>query len=154
MKRILLVLLVGAVLSACAATGGRMVEEMDSPSKVSLLRERAEEYWTAAVKADYEKMFYLFDPFFQAKTNKYKFLGSRGAVKYHSFEIKDVKVEGNIGLVNVSIVFSVPPLKVKRQEFSQPGDACRIRREMGLCRRQLVQRIPIRCNRGSQLLAT
>jgi len=120
MRRILLVLLMGAVLSASACAGGRAGEMAASPSKATLLRERATEYWTAAVKADYEKMFYLFDPFFQAKTNKYKFLGSRGGVKYHSFEIKDVKVEENVGQVRVSIVYSVPKIKFKTQEFSKP----------------------------------
>lgn len=122
MKRFFLALLIGAVLSGCAATGGRMVE-MDSPSKVALLRERAVEYWTAAVKQDYEKTFSLFDPFFRAATNKYKFMGSQGAVKYHSFEIKDIKVDGNVAHVKVGIVYSVPKIKFKTQEFSKPETA-------------------------------
>jgi hypothetical protein len=120
MKRIFLLLLLGFSLAACAGAPGRMIEDQGSAAKVALLRERVEAYWTASVKEDYERTFYLFDPFFQAVANKHAFLANRGAVKYHSFEIKDVKVAGNVGHVTVKIVYSVPKMKYKKQEFSQP----------------------------------
>lgn len=108
------------MLGGCAGTKGEMIKEMDSPAKVALLKERAQEYWDAAVKEDYEKTYFLFDPFFRAVSDKYKFLGTRGVVKYRSFEIKGVKVEGNVGLVKVSVIYFVDTLKYKKQKFSQP----------------------------------
>ncbi len=120
MKRILLVLLIGFSLAACAGSPRKMVEDQGSPAKVALLRERVNEYWTASVNAEYEKTFYLFDPFFQASTNKYSFLGTRGVIKYHSFEIKDIKVDGNVGHVTMMIVYSIPKSVFKKAEFSKP----------------------------------
>jgi hypothetical protein len=125
MKRIFLALLLGFSLAACAGAHERMVEDQGSAAKVDLLRERAKEFWTASVKEDYEKIYYLYDPFYQAKTNKQRFIGSRGTVKYHSFEIKDVKVEGNVGHVKLGVVYSIPKIKFKTQEFSRaetPGE--------------------------------
>ena len=120
MKKISIVLLIGFFLVACAVAPVRMVEDQDSAAKTALLRERAKEFWTASVKEDYEKVFYLFDPFFQAKTNKHLFIGSRGVVKYQSFEIKDIKVVGNVGHVTLNVVYSIPKIKVKNQEVSRP----------------------------------
>jgi hypothetical protein len=120
MKRILLMVMIGFSLAACAGAPVRMTEDQSSAAKVALLRERVQEFWTASVNGEYEKTFSLFDPFFQASTNKYAFLGTRGTIKYHSFEIKDIKVDGNVGHVTMGIVYSVPKVKFKTQEFSQP----------------------------------
>jgi hypothetical protein len=120
MKRILLLLLIGFSLAACAGVPKNMVEDQGSPAKVALLRERVKAFWTASVNKDYEKTFYLFDPFFQASTNKNMFLGTRGSIEYHSFEIKDIKVNGNVGHVTMIIVYSIPEITYKKAKFSQP----------------------------------
>ena len=119
-KGIFLALLIGLFLAACAGTRESMVEDPGSPAKVALLRQRAEVFWTAFVKEEYEKTFYLYTPFYQAKSSKYAYLATLGTLKYHSFEIKDIKVEGNVGYVTLSVVYSMPKRKFKLQEFSQP----------------------------------
>ena len=92
-------------------------DDTDSPSRVSLLKQRASEFWDARVKKDYEKEFSLYDPFFQAVMNKYAFMGNMGKILYHTFEIKEIKLQGNVAWVTINIVYSIPKLKVKKQEF-------------------------------------
>jgi hypothetical protein len=120
MKNLLLVLILGVSLAACAGAHVNMVEDPGSPAKVALLRERANEFWRASVNEDYEKTFSLFDPFFQASTNRHLFLGTRGMIKYHSFKIEDVKVDGNVGHVKMGIVYSIPKVIFRKAEFSKP----------------------------------
>lgn len=92
-----------------------------SPEKETLLRERVSDFWTAFIKEDYEKIYYIYDPFFQSRTpNKYAFMGSLGFIKYHKYQIKDVKIEGNIAKVKLDIVYSLPNIRLKTQVFSQP----------------------------------
>jgi len=120
MKKLLLFLLI--LVMACATMESRrhMVEDLGSPKKVSLLRKRVTAFWSAFVNEDYEKVYYLYDPFFRARTNKSAFIGRLGRIKYHSFEIKDIKVEGNVAKVKVKVVYSMPKTRFKRLEFSQP----------------------------------
>lgn len=107
-------------LLACAGIPEKnMAEDEGSEAKVALLRERVDEFWSSFVKEDYEKLYFLYDTFFQAKTNKYTFMGTLGRVKYHSYEIRDIKVERNIGFVTMNVVFSIPKFKFKAAEFSQ-----------------------------------
>jgi uncharacterized protein YchJ len=123
MKKVFMALLIGLLLTACAGTRENrenMVEDLGSPAKVALLKQRAKAFWTAFVKEDYEKVYDFYEPFFRAKMNKYTFIGSRGAVKYSSFEVKDVKVEGNVAYVTMRVTYSVPGIKYKRLEFSKP----------------------------------
>lgn len=122
MKRFFLVIWVLVLFIACATMGPRkgMVEDLGSPKKVALLRQRATAFWRAFVNEDYEKIYYLYDPFFQARTNKSAFIGRLGRIKYHRFEIKDIKVEGNVAKVKVSVVYSMPKTRFKRLEFSKP----------------------------------
>ncbi len=120
MKRIILTLLTALVLNACAGVPARMAEDQGSAAKVDLLRDRAKAFWAATVIEDYEKVYSLYDPFFRAASSKTAFIATRGTVKYHSFEIKDVKVDGNVGRVTVSVVYSIPKVVFKRQEFSKP----------------------------------
>lgn len=120
MKRFLLLFLIMFSIAACAGVPQKsMVEDEGSEAKIAVLRERADGFWSAFVKEDYEKLFYFYDTFFQAKTNKYTFMGNLGRVKYHSFEIKDVRVERNIGFVTLEVVYSIPKFKYKVTEFSQ-----------------------------------
>jgi hypothetical protein len=97
-----------------------MVGDPGSPAKVALLRQRAEVFWTAFLKEDYENTYFLYDPFFRAKSNKHAYIATMGTVKYHSFEIKDIKVEGNVGYVTLNVVYSIPKTKFKQREFRKP----------------------------------
>jgi uncharacterized protein YchJ len=120
MKRMIFALLAVFSLAACAgAPPATMVEDQGSPAKVELLRERATEFWTAFVKDDYARLYHLYDPFFRARMNENAFISNTGAVKYHSFRIENVKVDGNIGHVKLQVVYSVPKMKFKRQDFSK-----------------------------------
>lgn len=121
MKNTVLVLLIVVSLTACASvksTSRGMAEDLGSPEKIELLSQRINDFWTAFMKEDYEKIYYLYDPFFQAGTNKYAFMGTLGMVKYHKFEIKDIKVEGNVAEVKLSLVYSMSKVKLKLTEFT------------------------------------
>lgn len=123
MKDRILVLFMIISLTACASmksTSKNMVEDLGSPEKIELLRQSVNDFWTVFIEEDYEKVYYLYDPFFQSFTNKYAFMGTMGRIKYHEFEIKDIKVEGNVARVKVRLVYSIPKTKFKRAEFSVP----------------------------------
>ncbi|MEF9475792.1 MAG: hypothetical protein L0958_03700 [Candidatus Mariimomonas ferrooxydans] len=125
MKKRILLFFLTVSLSACAgmkSTGKNMavVEGVSSPARVELLRQRVSNFWTAFIAEDYEKVYYIYDPFFQAVTNKYAFMGSVGRIKYHELEIKDIKGEGNVAKVKVRLVYSMPTTKFKRSEFTVP----------------------------------
>jgi uncharacterized protein YchJ len=120
MKRLFLLSLIIFSIAACAGVPKKgIVEDEGSESKIALLRERADGFWSAFVKEDYEKLFSFYDTFFQAKTNKYTFMASLGRIKYHSYEIKDVRLEGNIGFVTLNVLYSIPKFKFKAAEFSK-----------------------------------
>lgn len=126
MRKVLLALVIFlSLLVACAgikSTGKSMSEDLGSPEKVALLKERVNDFWSAFVKEDYEKIYNIYDPFFRAKTDKYAFFGTLGKIKYHEFEIKDIKVEGNVAKVTIKIIYSLPNVRLKTQEFSTPED--------------------------------
>jgi hypothetical protein len=116
------VLLLLLVMSCAGAEKVKksMSEDMGSPKKEALLRVRVNEFWSAFMKEDYEKVYALYDPFFRARMPKNVFLGNLGKIKYHGFETKEVKVEGNTAKTTVKITYSVPFLKMKTQEFNVP----------------------------------
>jgi hypothetical protein len=125
MKKNIFLLLSLILLTACAglkATENSMAEDPGSPKKIALLRERVNDFWSASVKGDYEKVYSLYDPFFRAKhSDKSSVIGTLiGKIKYHKFEVKDINVEGNVAKVKVSIVYSVPGVKMKIQVFKVP----------------------------------
>ena len=128
MKKTVFLLLTLIILSACAGlktTGTNMGKDLESPGKTALLRERANDFWNASVKEDYDTVYSLYDPFFRARNpDKSEVIRKlMGKIKYHSFEVKDVRIEGNIARVTVSIVYSIPPVKLKEQVFSAPETA-------------------------------
>ena len=58
------------------------------------------------------------DPFFKARAQQHVFIGKLGTVWYYDFQIKDVKVEGNVGIIKERITYSLQPTKVSKLEFS------------------------------------
>jgi len=123
MKRFFFIILIVFAVTACTGTritSKSMVEDLGSHQKVDLLRQRANEFWSSFVKEDYETVYNCFDPFFRAKNSLKSFLG-KTKVKYHEFEVKDIKVEGNVAKVRVRIVSSVPGIMSKTgQIMSEP----------------------------------
>jgi hypothetical protein len=122
-RKILILLLLISLLTACAGmepAKKSMSEDPGSPEKAALLRNRVNEFWSAFVKGDFEKVYTLYDPFYRVRTDKYIFFGQMGKVKYYEFEITDIKLEGNVADVKLKVVYEVPALKVKVQEFNVP----------------------------------
>jgi hypothetical protein len=122
-RTLILFITLTLLLGACA--GGisekkNLSEDMGSPAKVALLRERADDFWSSYVEADYERAYSIFDPFYRAKSPIEDYLSKTGRMKYHSFVLEDVKVEGNVGTVKVGVVFSLPKVTLNKQEFSAP----------------------------------
>ena len=122
-KIIFIFLTISLLTGGCAGMASKtksLSDDMGSPQKIALLRERATEFWTAFVKEDYEKIFNMQDPFFRAKKDIHAYISTLGRIKYHKFEIKDIKVEGNIAKVEMSLVYSVPSYKFKKVSFTVP----------------------------------
>jgi uncharacterized protein YchJ len=111
------------ILTACAGPGmkkANMSDDLGSPEKVALLKERAHDFWTAFVEEDYKRVYDIYDPFFRARVDFQGFMGLTGKLKYHSFKIKDATVEGNIGKVKVELAFSLTKTLYEHAEFSSP----------------------------------
>ncbi len=111
------------VLTACAAPDikkASMSEDLGSPEKIAILKERTHDFWASFVQEDYKSVYAMYDPFFRARLDFQGFMGLTGKIKYHSFEIKDVTVEGNIGTVKVGLVFSLTETLYEKAEFSSP----------------------------------
>jgi hypothetical protein len=122
MKKVFLLLSIVILFSnSCTSVESRgksMSEDLGSPAKVALLRERANDFWAAFVLGDYARVYHLYDPFYQKSTSEKQFVGNMGTIQYHEFEIKDIKVEGNVAKVRVGIVYSMAHVKFKQREFS------------------------------------
>jgi len=123
MRKFILVFLIIILLTGCAGVAAKkksLSDDMGSPEKIALLKERATEFWTAFLKEDYARVFDMQDPFFRAMKDRAAYIASLGKMKYHKFEIKDIKVEGNIAKIKMSVVYSLPKTKVKNLTFSVP----------------------------------
>ena len=121
-RTLLLFITLTLLLSACAGISQKesLSEDMGSPEKIALLRERAEDFWSAYVNADFERAYPIFDPFFRAKSPREDYLTKVGSLQYHAYEIGDVKVEGNVGTVTVKVTYSLKTVTLNKQTFSAP----------------------------------
>ncbi len=111
------------ILLGCIGTSPvnkSLVNDLGSPDKVRLLEKRVTEFWNTMVKHDLEKAYEYYDPFMRARMNVHEFINKHGLVKYDSFTIEDIKVEGNVGTVRLSVTYHIPKIKVFKREFSQP----------------------------------
>ena len=123
MKKIICALLILIFSFGCAGLGFKeksLSEDLGSPEKAALLRERAHDLWSAFVKEDFEKAYQLYDPFVRAKKEKSTFIANLGKIKYSAFEIMDIMIEGNVAQVKVKIDYSMPKTKMNKLEFFVP----------------------------------
>jgi hypothetical protein len=108
-------------VASCAHKQTSFVTDYTSPEKTDLLRDRTNEFWRYLLNEDYKKAFYFFDPFFRGRSTSEDFLIHSGRIKYHRYDILDVKVEGNVGKVTMKILYSLPRFKAKSgTEFERP----------------------------------
>lgn len=91
-------------------------EAATSPDRV---RERVTAYWQSFVNGDYATAYSFLDPYFRSAISLNRYLQQMGRVKYHSFKLGDIHVEGNIATVAVTIEASVPPFKVAGETVSR-----------------------------------
>ncbi|MBW2068663.1 MAG: nuclear transport factor 2 family protein [Deltaproteobacteria bacterium] len=115
-------LMIFSVVIGCShmASNRNLVDDLGSPTKTELLKQRAAEFWEAMVSGDLAKAYELYDPFLRARMGVHEFIAKHSAVKYRTFEIKNVKVEGNIGIVTLEVTYEVPKLKVFKREMYIP----------------------------------
>ncbi len=97
-----------------------LVNDLGSPDKVKLLEQRATGFWEAMVKHDLQKAYEFYDPFMRSRMSVHEFINKHGLVRYDSFAIEDIKVEGNIGTVKITVTYHVPKVKVFKREFTMP----------------------------------
>lgn len=96
-----------------------MTDDVGSPAKISLLKKSAQKFWEKMVKGSYKKTYAFFDPFFRANFREVDYLSATGKIKYHSFQVKNVSVEGNIGYVSIEYEYEIPELLTKFGKYSR-----------------------------------
>jgi hypothetical protein len=84
------------------------------------LMERINGLWVAFMEDDYQKVYLFNDPFFRARNRVEEYLTRRGRIKYHSYNIGEIHIEGRIAKVNMDIVYSVPQMMWHGEKFSRP----------------------------------
>lgn len=94
--------------------------DTSSQDRIALLEQRAKRFWTGLTSADYETTYTLFDPFYRASFRKVDYLSSTGRIQFHSFEIKNVAVAGNLGRVIVDYEYEIPTLLTRQGQVSRP----------------------------------
>lgn len=85
-----------------------------------VLRARADDVWQALESERYEDLYAIYDPFFRVRNSLPDFLSHMGKIKYHSHEVKNVHIAGNIAQVETEVVYSVPRMMVGDKSFERP----------------------------------
>ena len=107
MRRIVFVILIAFMLASCTTATIASRPQLSDGEKEKLLRERVAENWQAMVESNRGRAYEIFDPFFRTRTTREWFVGLATPVKYHSFEIGDVSVQGNVAIVWVDVKYSI-----------------------------------------------
>lgn len=83
---------------------------------------RVNAFGAAMVKGDYQTAYQFFDPFYRKRVDFMSHLTNIGRIKYKSYEFSDAKSAGNLALVLVHVVASVPSFESasgKRAELAE-----------------------------------
>ena len=105
--------IVTLLLAGCAANGGGTGTSDDD--KASLLQ-RAQAYWALVRSGDNVAAWKYEEASKDPKATLEEYL-KRGGVAYEALEVRDVRsIEGDRAIVNVWMRYSVPILRIKRQE--------------------------------------
>jgi hypothetical protein len=108
-----------ALLTACAAqTAGTTTatppQAQAPPSPEETLRVRATRYWDARVKGDLVTQYEYLEPRAREQVTLTGFVRARGGVVFQSYELEEVNVVGDEGLVASRATFRVTLKDVER----------------------------------------
>lgn len=73
------------------------------------LRDKVEAYWTALQNEDYKAAYDQLDPFYRARVEYPEYLSTMGRIKFHEVDVGEIKLEGNIAHVALSLTAEVKP---------------------------------------------
>jgi hypothetical protein len=93
---------------------------MDPKKKEASLRARANAYWKGMVKKDMKVTYEIHDPFYRAKVPFNVYASQRGSIVYHSYHVGEIKIEGNVATVKLTINYEVPKIILMGKETSMP----------------------------------
>lgn len=88
--------------------------------KEALLRERVKAYWKGMIKKGLKTTYEIHDPFYKARIPFDYFSAHRGPMVYHSYNIEDLKIEGNEATVRIKVKYEVPKIIILGKETSMP----------------------------------
>lgn len=95
-------------------------KDLTHKEKEVSLRKSVEDYWNGMIKKDLGTTYRLHDPFYKARIPFEYYASHRGPMVYHSYDIEDIKVQGNVASVKVKVVYEVPKIKFFNKETSIP----------------------------------
>jgi hypothetical protein len=88
--------------------------------KEALLRERVKAYWKGMIKKDLKTTYEIHDPFYKAKIPFDYYSAHRGPMVYQSYNIEDLKIEGNEATVRIKVKYEVPKIIILGKETFMP----------------------------------
>lgn len=88
--------------------------------KEALLRERVKAYWKGMIKKDLKTTYEIHDPFYKARIPFDYYSAHRGPMVYHSYNIEDLKIEGNEATVKIKVKYEVPKIIILGKETFMP----------------------------------
>ena len=86
------------------------------------LEQRVKTFWSNRVAGDFSNELDMYDFYYKSTMTKKAYLDSVGTIKYNSYAIKDILIEGNVATVKMTINYEVPPvvLPLTGQKISTP----------------------------------
>ncbi len=89
--------------------------------KEALLKERVSAYWKGMIKKDLKTTYKIHDSFYRARILFDYYASHRGPMVYHTYNIEDLKIEGNVATVRIKVKYEVPKLTILGKETSLPS---------------------------------
>jgi hypothetical protein len=96
---------------------------LDESVRRSRLEQRVKALWNNRVKGDFSNEYDMYDFYYKSTMTKKVYLDGVGTIKYNSYDIKDMHIEGNEATVKMTINYEVPPvvLPMTGQKVSTPA---------------------------------
>ena len=89
----------------------------------SRLEQRVKELWNNRVAGEFNNEYDMYDFYYKSTMTKKAYLDGVGTIKYNSYAIKEMHIEGNEANVKMTINYEVPPvvLPMTGQKVSTPA---------------------------------